>query len=72
MGAGTLIFGLRKATLGENVGAISNTFGLPFPSAAGFAPETLVEPERAVLVLLAYAVVFVVLAALLLRRQDVT
>lgn len=63
---------LRKATLGENVGAISNSFGLPFPSAASFMPEPLVEPERAVLMLSAYAVVFVLLAALLLWRRDVT
>ena len=63
---------LRKATLGENVGAISNSFGSPYPGMMSGMPEPLVEPERAVLVLSAYAVVFVVLAALLLRRRDVT
>ena len=63
---------MRKATIGENVGAISNTFGSPFPSVQGFVPEPLVEPERAVLVLSAYAIVFILLTALLLWRRDVT
>ena len=63
---------LRKATLGENVGAISNTFGSPFPSASSLMPEPLVEPGRAVLMLSVYALIFVGLAALLLWRRDVT
>ncbi len=63
---------MRKATLGENVGAISNSFGSPFPSTSSFMPEPLVEPERAVLVLSAYAIGFVLLASLLLWRRDVT
>ena len=64
---------IRRATLGENVRAVSNSFGSPFPVPEGFpaAPETLVEPGRAVLVLCAYATVFVVLAAILLWRRDV-
>lgn len=63
---------IRKATIGENASAISNTFGSPFPSTSSFIPEPLVEPERAVLVLCAYAIAFVGLAALLLWRRDVT
>lgn len=63
---------IRKATLGENVSAISNSFGSPFPEGFLGMPEPLVEPERAVLVLLAYTVAFVLLAALLLWRRDVT
>ena len=64
---------IRKATLGENIRAISNSFGSPFAVPEGLGiPGPLVEPERAVLVLCAYAIVFVVLAALLLWRRDVT
>ncbi|QIN80325.1 ABC transporter permease subunit [Rubrobacter marinus] len=62
---------IRKATLGENTLGLSNSFGSPFPEGFG-VPEPLVEPERAVLVLSAYAVGFVLLAALLLWRRDVT
>lgn len=64
---------IRKATLGENVSAISSSFGSPFAVPEGFGiQEPLVEPGRAVMVLLAYAVAFVVLSALLLGRRDVT
>ena len=62
---------VRRATLGENTLGLSNYFGSPFPPGFG-APEPLVEPGRAVLVLSAYAVFFVVLATLLLWRRDVT
>ncbi len=62
---------IRKATLGENTASISDSFGSPFPEGFGI-PEPLVEPERAVLVLSAYAVGFVLLAALLMWRRDVT
>ena len=62
---------IRRATLGENTLGLSNSFGSPFPEGFG-VPEPLVEPARAVLVLSAYAIGFVVLAALLLWRRDVT
>lgn len=62
---------IRKATLGENTAGLSNYFGSPFPQGFGI-PEPLVEPGRAVLMLSAYALVFVGLAALLLWRRDVT
>ena len=62
---------IRRATLGENTAGLSNYFGSPFPQGFG-VPEPLVEPERAVLVLSAYALVFIVLSALLLWRRDVT
>ena len=62
---------IRRATLGENTAGLSNYFGSPFPKGFG-VPEPLVEPERAVLVLSAYTIGFVGLAALLLWRRDVT
>jgi ABC-type transport system involved in multi-copper enzyme maturation permease subunit len=62
---------IRRATLGENTIGLSNYFGSPFPPGFG-APEPLVEPGRAVLVLSAYAAFFVVVAMLLLWRRDVT
>lgn len=62
---------IRRATLGENTSGLSNYFGSPFPEGFGI-PEPLVEPGRAVLVLSAYALVFVGLSALLLWRRDVT
>jgi ABC-type transport system involved in multi-copper enzyme maturation permease subunit len=61
----------RKATIGENVLAVTNTLGSPFPEAFGI-PDPLVEnPTQAVLVLLAYTVLFLLLSALAFRR-DVT
>ena len=62
---------VRRATLGENTLGLSNSFGSPFPEGFG-APQPLVEPERAVLVLSAYAAGFVLLAALFVWRRDVT
>ena len=63
--------GIRRATLGENILGLSSYFGSPVPEGLG-VPEPLVEPGRAVLVLSAYTIVFVALAALMLWRRDVT
>lgn len=60
----------RKFLLGENTGALADAFG---SAPEGFGvPEPLVEPERAALTLAAYAVVFLLVSALILRRRDVT
>ena len=56
--------------LGESFLALSGAFASG-PSEIAGAPEPLVEPERAVITLLAYIVVFIVLSALLLKRRDV-
>lgn len=61
----------RKFLLNENSNALINSFGSASPEGLG-PPDSIVEPARAVLMLSVYAVVFVVLAALLLRRRDVT
>lgn len=62
----------REALLGQNSGFLANSFaGEALPE--GFAPpEPPVEPAQAALVLVAYAIAFVLLAALFLRRRDVT
>lgn len=65
-----IIEGIRSVLLGESFLALSGAFASA-PSEIAGAPEPLVEPERAVITLLAYIVVFIVLSALLLRRRDV-
>lgn len=61
----------RKFLVAENANSLINSFGSVSPEGFG-PPDSLVEPTRAALVLCAYAVVLVVLAALLLRTRDVT
>jgi ABC-type transport system involved in multi-copper enzyme maturation permease subunit len=62
----------REALLGQNSGFLANSFAGDALS-EGFAPsEPPVEPTQAALVLGAYAIAFVLLAALFLRRRDVT
>lgn len=61
----------RKFLLNENANALIGSFGSAAPEGFG-TPVSIVEPTRAILTLAAYAVVFVVLAALLLRSRDVT
>lgn len=65
-----VVEGIRSFLIGESVLALSGAFGSTSSEFAG-VPEPLVEPERAVITLLAYVVVFVVLSALLLKRRDV-
>jgi len=62
----------RRATLGENVLAVTNTLGSPFPDEFGIPAPLVEEPARAVLVLVAYAAVFLLLAAFSFLRRDVT
>ena len=53
----------------ENSYALINSFS---QTSGGLgAPQSIVEPERAALTLAAYALIFVLLSALLLRRRDV-
>jgi ABC-2 type transport system permease protein len=61
---------VRRIMLGENTSSVSGYFGSP--SQAFGAPEPLVEPGRAALVLTAYTVGFILLAAFFFRRRDVT
>ena len=61
---------VRRVMLGENTSSVSGYFGSP--SDAFGAPEPLVEPERAALVLAAYTVGFILLAAYFFWRRDVT
>ena len=60
----------RRVTLGENTTSVSAYFGSP-PQAFG-APEALMEPGWAALILAAYTVGFILLAAFFFRRRDVT
>ncbi len=60
----------RRVTLGENTTSVSAYFGSP-PQAFG-APEPLMEPGWAALILAAYTVGFILLAAFFFRRRDVT
>jgi ABC-2 type transport system permease protein len=60
---------VRKVALGENTSSVSAYFGSP--SQAFGAPEPLVEPGRAALVLAAYTIGFILLAAFFFRRRDV-
>lgn len=61
----------RKFLVAENANSLINSFGSAAPEGLG-PPDSIVEPTRAVLTLCAYAIFFVVLATLLLRRRDVT
>lgn len=61
---------VRKALLGENSNALVEYFG-SIPAAFG-VPDPLVDADRAVLTLAAYAVGLLLLAALVFRRRDVT
>lgn len=61
---------VRSLMLGENTSSVSGYFGSS--SQAFGAPEPLVEPGRAALVLTAYTVGFILLAAFFFRRRDVT
>ncbi|QYJ15801.1 hypothetical protein Rxycam_01629 [Rubrobacter xylanophilus DSM 9941] len=60
----------RSLLLGENTASLGSYFG---PAPQGFGvPEPLVEPGRAAATLAAYTLLFVAVAALALRRRDVT
>lgn len=61
----------RKFLLNENANALIGSFGSAAPEGFG-TPVSIVDPTRAILTLVAYTIVFVMLAALLLRRRDVT
>ena len=61
----------RKFFPGQNSNFLANSFTRDLPQSLG-APKPPVEPLQAALVLGIYIVVFLVLAALLLRRRDVT
>lgn len=61
---------VRKFLLNENSYVLINAFG-ELPQGVGIQSD-IVEPERAVLTLAIYAVVLVLVSALLLRRRDVT
>jgi ABC-2 type transport system permease protein len=63
---------VRKAMPGENSFSLARSFGSPLPEEFTGPFEPLVDPEQAVWVLLAYAVGFILLSALLLRQRDVT
>jgi ABC-type transport system involved in multi-copper enzyme maturation permease subunit len=63
---------IRKAMPGENTFALSNYFGSPLPEEFANPFQPLVEPERAVWVLAAYAVGFILISALLFWRRDAT
>ena len=60
----------RKFFPGQNSNFLANSFTRDLPQGLG-APKPPVDPGQAALVLGAYTVVFLVLAALLLRRRDV-
>ena len=59
----------RRALISESSNALSDLFGSP-PAAFGI-PEPLVDPERAILILLLYTLVFLLLAAFAFWRRDV-
>lgn len=61
---------VRKVLLGENSNALVEYFG-SIPAAFG-VPDPLVDADRAVLTLAAYAIGLLLLAALVFRRRDVT
>ena len=58
-----------KFLFNENSYALINAFGSA-PEGLG-VPQSIVEPERATVTLAVYALVFVLISALLLRRRDV-
>lgn len=59
---------IRKVLLGGNSDALASAFG---SVEALIAPPPLVEPAQAVMVLVAYVLVFLALTALLFKRRDV-
>ena len=59
-----------KLLFNENSYALINSFG-PAPEGLG-VPQSIVEPARAATTLAVYALIFVLLSALLVRRRDVT
>lgn len=61
----------RRATVGENVLAVTSSLGSPFPDEFGIPAPLVEEPTQAVLVLLAYTAVFLLLAAFFFRWRDV-
>jgi ABC-type transport system involved in multi-copper enzyme maturation permease subunit len=61
--------GVRRALISESSNSLANVFGSP-PEALG-VPEPIVEPERAVLILPLYAIIFLLLAAFAFWRRDV-
>lgn len=63
---------IRKAMPGENTFALSDSFGSPIPEEFANPFQPLVEPERAVWVLAAYAVGFILISALLFWRRDMS
>lgn len=64
---------IGKALPGRNSLDLANSFGEPPPQAQGTAPQLeAVEPTQAALVLGVYTVGFLLLAALLFQRRDVT
>lgn len=63
---------IRKALPGENASSLAQYFGSPLPREFTGIPQPLVEPERAVWVLVAYVAGFVLISALILWRRDVT
>lgn len=62
------LVGVREGLLGQNSGSLASAFG---PASEASGSPLLVNPAQAALVLGAYAVGFVLLAAFLLRRRDV-
>lgn len=60
---------VRKAFLGKNTTDLAGAFG-ELPQALGTAGEA-VDPGQAVLVIIAYTVVFLAVSALLFKRRDV-
>jgi ABC-type transport system involved in multi-copper enzyme maturation permease subunit len=62
--------GARRALISESSNALADLFGSP-PEALNI-PESLIDPERAILILILYSVVFVLLAAFVFWRRDVT
>lgn len=63
---------IRKALPGENATSLGSYFGSPLPEDLAFPVETLVDPGRAIWVLIAYAAGFILLSALLFWRRDAT
>jgi len=61
---------VEKFFLGQNAGALIKSFGQPFPAPGAAAP--IVTAGVAVLVLVAYSLVFAGVTSLVVRRRDVT
>src|SRR5437870_12828363 len=61
---------VEKFFLGQNAGALIKSFGQPYPAPGAAAP--IVTAGVAVLVLVAYSLVFAGVTSLVVRRRDVT